>query len=329
MRPYMLPRGTHNGHTQINSFQLEPRAAYPTGLFDSSNTTIQPGLSITARRPQKDNPTMKTLCTLCLLTLSATGILASEPLIVAHRGASQEAPENTIPAFRLAWQQGADAIEGDFHLSKDGHIVCIHDKDTQKVAAKKLTVRQSSLAELKQLDVGLYRGKQFKGTSIPTLAEVLATLPQTATAGERKKIYIEIKCGTEIIPSLLKELKRSKLKQEQIVVISFNKTVVQEVKSKAPQFKVYWLTSFKKDSFGKIKPSLDKVLTTLKQTKADGLSASHKLITEPSIQSIIAHGYEFHVWTVDDSETAKRFKKWGAQSVTTNVPAKLIKQLGD
>ena len=56
------------------------------------------------------------------------------PLIVAHKGASRDAPENTIPAFRLAWNQEADAIEGDFHLTKDGHIVCVHDKTTRRVA---------------------------------------------------------------------------------------------------------------------------------------------------------------------------------------------------
>ena len=55
-------------------------------------------------------------------------------MIVAHRGSSYEAPENTLPAFRLAWEQGADAIEGDFHLTKDGQIVCIHDRDTERVS---------------------------------------------------------------------------------------------------------------------------------------------------------------------------------------------------
>ena len=57
----------------------------------------------------------------------------SNPLIIAHRGASGEAPENTMDAFKLAWELGADGIEGDFHLTRDGHIVAIHDKDTNKV----------------------------------------------------------------------------------------------------------------------------------------------------------------------------------------------------
>ena len=74
----------------------------------------------------------------------------SKPLIIAHRGASGEAPENTMVAFKLAWELGADGIEGDFHLTRDGHIVAIHDKDTNKVTKgkNKLIVKKTSLKEL-------------------------------------------------------------------------------------------------------------------------------------------------------------------------------------
>ena len=77
---------------------------------------------------------MKALSSIFLFILG-TSNLVSEPLIVAHRGASFDAPENTLPAFELAWEQGADAIEWDFLLSQDGHIVCVHDKKTKKVAS--------------------------------------------------------------------------------------------------------------------------------------------------------------------------------------------------
>mgnify|MGYP005855702713 CR=1 FL=1 len=74
---------------------------------------------------------MKPFYSIVILLLSILAC-AGELRIVAHRGASQEAPQNTIPAFQLAWKQGADAIEGDFHLTKDGNIVCIHDKDIRR-----------------------------------------------------------------------------------------------------------------------------------------------------------------------------------------------------
>ncbi|MDA1056051.1 MAG: glycerophosphodiester phosphodiesterase family protein, partial [Planctomycetota bacterium] len=79
-------------------------------------------------------------------------------LIIAHRGGSHDAPENTLAAFRLAFEQGADGIEGDFYLTRDNRIVCIHDADTKRVADKTLVVAESSLAELKRLDVGSWKG---------------------------------------------------------------------------------------------------------------------------------------------------------------------------
>ena len=261
---------------------------------------------------------MKFIIITTLLTLSVS-IFAGEPMIVAHRGASRDAPENTIPAFRLAWEQNADAIEGDFLLTKDGKIVCIHDKTTKKTAKKNLVVKNSTLEELKKLDVGAYRGEKFIGTTIPTIAEVFATVPKG------KKIYIEIKCGNEILPALLDEIKRSGLKDEQVVVICFNKQVIQKLKAEAPQFKAYWLCSIKNKS-GKFHPSPEAVLRTLDQIKADGLSSSRG-VSEEFIKSIMAKGFEYHVWTINTVKEARSFKSWGAKSITTDVPGKLIESI--
>lgn len=241
---------------------------------------------------------------------------AEEPLIVAHRGASRDAPENTIPAFQLAWEQGADAIEADFHLSKDGEIVCFHDADTERVAGTQLVVRQSTLAELKQLDVGVTHGVAFNGTRIPTIAEVFATIPQG------KKIFIEVKCGAEIIPTLLNEIDQSGLTQEQIVVISFNKQVIQQLKIKAPQYKASWLCSFNKQETGEITPALATVLKTLKQIQADGLS-SNTAVPASVIEAVSQQGYEWHVWTINDLNTARRMQALGVLSITTDVPGSM------
>ena len=247
--------------------------------------------------------------------------LFADPVIVAHRGASRDAPENTIPAFKLAWEQSADAIEGDFHLTKDRQIVCIHDNDTKRVAGKKLIVKDSSLEQLRKLDVGAWRGKQWEYTRIPTISEVFATVPNG------KKFYVEIKCGVEIIPKLLDEIRSSKLKIEQIVIISFNTKVLREVKKQAPQFKTLWLSGFEKKKSGKVTPSLETVLKTLKQIHADGFSSTYKTISESFVRRILKEGYEYHVWTVDDLKTARRFKKWGDKSITTNVPHYIKKNL--
>jgi glycerophosphoryl diester phosphodiesterase len=87
---------------------------------------------------------MRIFYSIAISLLLSTSTYAKETMIVAHRGASKEAPENTLPAFELAWKQGADAIEGDFHLTQDGHIVCIHDGNTKQVADTNLVIRNTT-----------------------------------------------------------------------------------------------------------------------------------------------------------------------------------------
>jgi glycerophosphoryl diester phosphodiesterase len=257
------------------------------------------------------------------LLCSALPIHAGEPLIVAHRGASADAPENTIPAFKLAWEQGADAIEGDFHQTADGRIVCIHDKDTKRVADRNLVVKASTLAELRELDVGAYRGEEYRGSGIPTLAEVFETVPA------EKKIYIEIKSDASIIPNLLAEIETSDLRDEQIVVISFREEVIHALKTQAPRLAANWLVSFKRKGFGGLQPSMKEVFATLDRIDADGLGSGKDHIGAPMIRGILDRGLGYHVWTVDDVANARKFKAWGALSITTNVPGVMRAHLGD
>lgn len=262
--------------------------------------------------------TIKTFSILLLLSLF-TYAHAEPPAIVAHRGASKAAPENTIPAFKLAWLKQADAIEADFLLTKDNHIVCIHDKSTNKVANKSLIINESSLAELRTIDVGIKHNEKFKGTVIPLISEVFATVPK------QKKIYIEIKSGIEIIPHLIKEIDKSGLKDEQIVIICFNPIILQTIKMQAPQYKTLWLCKIKK-RFGRISPSTESILSTLKTINADGVSTNKEYISEITVKKVIQNGHEYHAWTVDDAATATKLSKWGVKSITTNVPAEIKKQ---
>jgi len=241
----------------------------------------------------------------------------SKPLIVAHRGASHDAPENTLPAFELAWKQGADAIEGDFLLTKDNKIVCIHDGSTKRLADRNLVVRGSTLEELRKLDVGSWKHEKYKGTKIPTIAEVFATIP------DGRKIFVEVKCGKEIIPHLVKEIGKSKLKTEQVVLICFKQEVVKAFKKAMPKNKAYWLSGFKQNEEGVWEPSLETVLATLKATKADGLD-SNKNVPGEIARKIMKEGYEWHAWTVNDVATAKKLKALGIHSITTDRPG-LIK----
>jgi len=264
---------------------------------------------------------MKTVFVTLFLLMLCMGGYGKEPMIIAHRGASEDAPENTIAAFELAWRQGADGIEGDFHLTGDGHIVCIHDKDTERVSGEKLLIRESTLQELRPLDVGAWHDETYRGERIPTLAEVFSTVP------EDKVIYIEVKSGPEIIPALLEEIDNSGLRLEQIVVISFDKDVIKGLKAKAPQFKAYWLSSLERHKItGMVTPNPAAVLEILKDIRADGVSTNGNA-DESFVGSILNRGYEHHVWTIDDVDIARKFKEWGSLSITTNIPGVMKKRL--
>lgn len=264
---------------------------------------------------------MKSILSLLLVFQMSTIVFADEPLIVAHRGSSKDAPENTLPAFKLAWKQNADAIEGDFFLTKDGEIICTHDKSTKRFNKKNLVIKDNLLSDLQKLDVGAWHSKNFAGTTMPTIADVFATLPP------KKQIYIEIKCGPEIVPKLLQEIEKSGLEDEQIVVISFNSSVIKKLKELAPQFTANWLSGFKRQVNGKLKPTFEDALTTLKSIKADGFSSSREGITKDFIKRVKEAGFQYHVWTVDNPKEAKKLVDWGAESITTNVPAVIRKSL--
>jgi glycerophosphoryl diester phosphodiesterase len=245
---------------------------------------------------------------------------ASGPMIVAHRGASFDAPENTLSAFRLAWEQGADAIEGDFYLTKDQQVVCIHDGTTKRTAIGQptLVVANSTLEQLRQLDVGKWKGRHYQDEKIPTLTEVLASVPAS------KKFFLEIKCGPEIIPFLKTPLEESGLSSAQVTIICFDEEVVRVARRELPQFKVNWLTSFKQDKVTKQwSPSKEEVIKRLRNSGATGigLNGNGEIVDEKFVRSVLDLGLEFHVWTINDVNVARKFSKWGAYSITTDKPA--------
>ena len=115
-------------------------------------------------------------------------------LIIAHRGASHDAPENTLSAFKLAIEQGADAFEADFYLTRDDHVVCFHDKDTERITGRKLSITETPFDELRRLDVGSWKGAQWKGEQMPTLEEVLAAVPAGKNDFHRVEIVRRSSC---------------------------------------------------------------------------------------------------------------------------------------
>jgi glycerophosphoryl diester phosphodiesterase len=235
--------------------------------------------------------------------------------LIAHRGASHDAPENTLAAFRLAWETGADGIEGDFRLSRDGEIVCHHDATTGRTAGVSLTVADTTLARLRELDVGARYGAGWRGERIPTLREVIATVPPG------KKLYIELKSGPEILPPLAAILAGADLDLRQLVILAFSEEVITAAREQLPRVKALWLDDTRT-------PAIESVLRTLERTGACGLSCrARSAIDAQFIRALHDAGREVHIWTVDAPRTAARFAALGAASVTTNRPGWLRARL--
>jgi glycerophosphoryl diester phosphodiesterase len=106
----------------------------------------------------------------------------TKPMLVAHRGSSKGAPENTLAAFDLAWRENADAVEGDFYLTKDGAVICLHDGTFKRTAGVNKRPIDLTLKEIKKLDVGRWKNKKFVNETVPTLS----IWGQTTFSNERR-----------------------------------------------------------------------------------------------------------------------------------------------
>ena len=247
-----------------------------------------------------------------------------ETLIVAHRGASYDAPENTIPSFQLAFKENADFIEGDFWLTKDNEIVCIHDPNTSRVTDKKnkLNVRNSTLSELKKVDAGIWKGKQFKGATIPTLQEIFQIIP------DGKGIYIEIKDDREIfIKKLTEILQQVPISPERIRIITFNPEVVRLAKKYLPLIKTYWLFSwYFSNREWSISLAQRKLFQTLKTLNCNGVDVNAAPYVDIRlVKSLCDANLDFCAYDVSNLETAVKLINLGVHSITTNSPLRMRK----
>ena len=172
-----------------------------------------------------------------LLALFTFG-LSGQPQIIAHRGASYLAPENTVAAANLAWELNTDAVEVDIYLAKDNRVMVIHDKDTKRTCLgnKNMKVADTPSEVLREMDAGAWKDEKYTGEKIPFLSEIIETVPP------QKTLVVEIKCGSEVLPHLKRVVEKSG-KQDQIVFIAFGWDTILETKKLFPENKCYWLCS--------------------------------------------------------------------------------------
>jgi glycerophosphoryl diester phosphodiesterase len=239
----------------------------------------------------------------------------SQPVIFAHRGASAHAPENTIAAFELALAQQADAIELDVKLSADGQVIVIHDSTVDRTTNGHGKVQDMTLAELKALDAGSFRGSQFAGERIPTLENVFDAM------GRRTFINIELKNhkshGEDLVETVCMLVKKHQM-QKYVMFSSFFPNALSKAHSYLPNvprgllalngFLGIWARSFG-FSFGKY----------------DALHPNLQDFTQEEVTRVHRLKRRVHVYTVNKEEDVRRLFKWGVDGVFTDDPQLAVK----
>lgn len=232
--------------------------------------------------------------------------------IIAHRGASYLAPENTVASSRLAFELGADAVEVDIYLSGDNKIVCIHDANTKRTTGVDHVVKDTDSEVLRSLDAGSWKSAEYKGEKIPFLKEVIKSVPKG------KRLVVELKCGSEVLPYLKKTVS-SFMKNRDFTFIAFDFQTITDTKKTFPGSHCHWLCSNK--------ALLEKNLPMVTGAGLDGLSLSYGLIDEQVAKRVKDLNLELFTWTVDDPAEARRLIPFGVKGITTNRPGWLREQI--
>ncbi|MGQ5634518.1 MULTISPECIES: glycerophosphodiester phosphodiesterase [unclassified Streptomyces] len=264
--------------------------------------------------------------------------------VVAHRGASEDAPEHTLAAYKKAIEDGADALECDVRLTADGHLVCVHDRRVNRTSNGRGAVSALELADLAALDFGSrktrdsWRGRDEEpdwvarpedpaDTSVLTLERLLELV---ADAGRRVELAIETKHPTrwagQVEERLLTLLKRFGLDapasaaESQVRIMSFSARSLHRVRAAAPTLPTVYLVQF-------LTPRL-----------RDGRLPAGVRIAGPSVrilrnqpayvERLKRAGHQVHVWTVNEPEDVDLCVRLGVDAIITNRPRAVLRQLG-
>ena len=231
--------------------------------------------------------------------------------IIAHRGASRSAPENTIAAALLAWEAGAHAVEADVRLTADGVPVVIHDSTALRTAGTDIMVSRTGFAELRELDPGAYRSPRFAGNRIPSLEELLAVVP------EGRVLYVEVKTGPGSVGPIAAVISASGMR-DRVRILSFDAEVLERMGTALPGVPRYLL------AFSAAPGNYSAIVLRLAELGLDGLDVYHRRITPELVTMLHARGLACIAWTVDNPEDIRRLISMGVDGITTNRPERLI-----
>jgi glycerophosphoryl diester phosphodiesterase len=271
--------------------------------------------------------------------------------IIGHRGASHDAPENTLAAFALAADQHADWFELDCLLTRDGVVVVSHDSDTKRVGDRELSISGSTMAELRQVDVGSHKGPQFAGERLPTLAEafelaqkrkigVYIEIKRTATDHDLEKTILAkyrdlpgaadtvVRHGilgmidaaqttNTLLTAKTIELVRKYKLEGNIVIQSFSPIICAKAQQLAPELRVELLVGDNQE-----KPYIwNNFMVWQRLLNVAGTNISLTSVTPERVKDLHAAGRTIAVWTVDEPADARRIAALGVDGIITNRPA--------
>ncbi|QJD87243.1 glycerophosphodiester phosphodiesterase [Cohnella herbarum] len=237
-----------------------------------------------------------------------------KPLIIAHRGAAGEAPENTLAAFRLGMEQGCDAIELDIHLSKDGEIIVCHDETIDRTSDGTGAIRELTVAEIKRADAGGWFSEKYAGERIPLLEEVFELVPSSIM------INIEIKSSFEQrLETTLARLLRRTARLSSVVVSSFDFNCLAVLKQIEPEARIGLLYE---DKATLADPTNQLTVPVYSLHPYFG-----KLDIEDAREAV-RQGLRVYPWTVNGEEQIRLMIEYGVSGVITDYPGRMKKILG-
>ncbi|MES5938878.1 MULTISPECIES: glycerophosphodiester phosphodiesterase family protein [unclassified Bacillus cereus group] len=240
---------------------------------------------------------------------------------IAHRGASAYAPEHTIAAYKLGQQLKGDYIEIDLQMTKDGHLVAMHDETVNRTTNGTGLVKEHTLEEIKQLNVGSFFNekhpslakKEFEGAKVPTLEEIIETF------GHNANYYIETKSPDEypgMEEKLLEIIKHYEI-SDKVIIQSFSEASLQKIHSIDVNIPLVQLIPYKKAA------QLTELEMKKYKTYCIGLGMNYKYIDSAYVKKIQKYGLEVHPFTVDNETDMKKLLLWGVDGMFTNYPDRL------
>ena len=231
------------------------------------------------------------------------------PLVWAHRGASAEAPENTVAAFSLALAQGADGIELDAQRCASGEVIVLHDESLLRTTGFGALVTDASYSVVRTLDAGSWKSERFRGERIPLLAEALEAFPRL--------VNVELKCDRRDDGGLTAEVVhvvRAARAEERVLLSSFNPMCLWRARFLAPE--IVRALLFESEQRWAFRSAVVAPLLA-----ASAMHPEHVLATPERVRRWRRRGYSVACWTVDDPEIAARLHDSGVGAIFTNRPA--------